>query len=184
MLVKPYETYNPRLHPTVRGAETAVVVGAVSLEANVNLWYGAVLRGDMAPIRVGENTNIQDNAVLHCDFGVPCTVGSNVSVGHGAVIHSATVGDGCLVGMGATLLSGCSLGKGCIVGGGAVVPGNLHAPDRSLILGVPGRVVRTLSEEEAGHLLENVQRYLRFARQSFPCWEDAPHPGQHQSQTL
>lgn len=172
MLVKAFEKQQPQLHPTIRGAETAVVVGRVSLAANVNLWYGAVLRGDMAPISVGENTNIQDNAVLHCDMGVPCTVGRDVSVGHGAVIHSATVGDGSLVGMGATLLSGCSIGKGCIVGGGAVVSGGLHAPDRSLILGVPGRVVRTLTEEESAHLLENARSYLRLARQSLPCWED------------
>lgn len=172
MLIKSFDNHTPDLHPTVRAAETAAVIGTVQLAANVNLWYGAVLRGDMAPISVGENTNIQDNAVLHCDFGVPCTVGRNVSVGHGAVIHSASVGDGSLVGMGATLLSGCSVGKGCIVGGGAVVPGNLHAPDRSLILGVPGRVVRTLSEAEAEHLQENVRRYLQLAQKSFPCVEE------------
>lgn len=172
MLVKSFDNRSPHLHPTVRAAETAAVIGSVQLAANVSLWYGAVLRGDMAPVSVGENTNIQDNAVLHCDFGVPCTVGRNVSVGHGAVIHSASVGDGSLVGMGATLLSGCSIGKGCIVGGGAVVPGNLHAPDRSLILGVPGKVVRTLSEEEADRLQENVRRYLQLAQKSFPCAEE------------
>lgn len=172
MLLKSFAHHTPQLHPAVRAAETAAVIGDVRLDAGVNLWYGAVLRGDMAPITVGENTNIQDNAVLHCDQGVPCTVGRNVSVGHGAVIHSATVGDGCLVGMGATLLSGCSLGKGCIVGGGAVVSGKLHAPDYSLIVGVPGRIVRTLSPEEAEHLLENVRHYLELAQQSFPSWAE------------
>ena len=163
MLLKPLGGARPRLHPTARAAETAVAVGDVTLAANVNLWYGAVLRGDMAPISVGENTNIQDNAVLHCDCGVPCRVGRDVSVGHNAVVHSATVGDGCLIGMGAVLLSGCSLGEGCIVGGGAVVPGSLHAPAHSLIVGVPGRVVRALRPEETEHLRENVEHYLEYA---------------------
>lgn len=172
MLVKSYRSALPQLHPTVRGAETAVVTGAVTLGPHVNLWYGAVLRGDMAPIEVGENTNIQDNAVLHCDLGRPCRVGRNVTVGHGAVIHSATVGDGCLVGMGATLLSGCSLGEGCVVGGGAVVPGNLHAPAGSLILGVPGRIVRGVTDAERAHALENVRQYLRYARESLPGAEE------------
>lgn len=173
MLLKAFDQHTPQLHPTVRAAETATVIGQVRLEEQVNLWYGAVLRGDMAPITVGARTNIQDNAVLHCDRDVPCIVGRDVSVGHGAVIHSATVGDGCLVGMGATLLSGCTLGKGCIVGGGAVVSGKLHAPDRSLIVGVPGRIVRTLSEAEAAHLLENVAHYLQYAQKSFPAWVEA-----------
>ena len=166
MLCKPFGPVWPQMHPTVRAAETAVVVGDVTLAAHVNLWYGAVLRGDMAPISVGENTNIQDNAVLHCDRGVPCRVGRDVSVGHNAVIHSATVGDGCLVGMGATLLSGCSIGAGSIVGGGAVVPGKLQAPPHSLIAGVPARVVRTLRPEEAERLLENAAHYLDYAARS------------------
>lgn len=175
MLLKSFRHHTPQIHPTVRAAETAAVIGAVTLEAGVNLWYGAVLRGDMAPISVGEHTNIQDNAVLHCDGDVPCTVGCNVSVGHGAVIHSATVGDGSLIGMGATLLSGCVLGKGCLVGGGAVVSGKLHVPDYSLIMGVPGRIVRTLSPEEAAHLQENVQHYLELSQESFPAWGEE-HP--------
>lgn len=171
MLLKSMRGETPRLHPSVRAAETAVVIGDVCLEAEVNLWYGAVLRGDMAPITVGQGTNIQDNAVLHCDGGVPCRVGRRVSVGHGAVIHSATVGDGCLIGMGATLLTGCTLGKGCIVGGGTLVPGKLQAPDHSLIVGVPGRVVRTLTQEEVDHLQENVEHYLELARESLTAWE-------------
>lgn len=172
MLLKSFQDHFPALHPTVRAAETAAVIGEVRLEANVNLWYGAVLRGDMAPISVGENTNIQDNAVLHCDAGRPCQVGRNVTVGHGAVIHSATVGDGCLIGMGATLLSGCSLGEGCVVGGGAVVSGSLHAPAGSLILGVPGRVIRPVTEAERAHTLENVRHYLALAAQSFSPAEE------------
>lgn len=173
MLIKAIGQQTPELAGAVRAAETAAVIGAVRLEPEVNLWYGAVLRGDMAPISVGEGTNIQDNAVLHCDGGKPCTVGRRVSVGHGAVIHSATVGDDCLIGMGAILLSGCVLGQGCIVGGGALVPGKLHAPDHSLILGVPGRVVRTLTPQEVAHLRENVTHYLELARETLPTVEEA-----------
>ncbi|MCC8129565.1 MAG: gamma carbonic anhydrase family protein [Clostridiales bacterium] len=169
MLVKSFLGHAPSIHPTVRGAETAVVTGEVTLSAGVSLWYGAVLRGDAAPITVGENTNVQDNAVLHCDAGQPCRVGRDVSIGHGAVVHSAQVGDRCLIGMNATLLSGCSLGEGCIVGGGAVVPGNLHAPAGSLLVGVPAKVVRPVKPEEADHILQNGADYLRLAEATFPA---------------
>ncbi|MCD7802546.1 MAG: gamma carbonic anhydrase family protein [Clostridiales bacterium] len=170
MLVKPFSGHAPAIHPTVRGAENAVVTGEVTLSAGVSLWYGAVLRGDADSITVGENTNIQDNAVLHCDAGIPCQVGRDVSIGHGAVVHSARVGDRCLIGMNATLLSGCSLGEGCIVGGGAVVAGNVHAPAGSLLVGVPARVVRPVKPEEADHVLENGADYLRLAEATFPAF--------------
>lgn len=172
MLVRSFQGHTPSIHPTVRGAESAVVTGEVTLAAGVSLWYGAVLRGDAALISVGENTNIQDNAVLHCDAGQPCRVGREVSIGHWAVVHSAQVGDGCLIGMNATLLSGCSLGEGCIVGGGAVVPGNLHAPAGSLLVGVPARVIRPVTREEATHVRENGAEYLRMAEATFPARDE------------
>lgn len=167
MLIKSFRSFQPRLHASVLGAETAAVIGDVTLGADVNLWYGAVLRGDVARISVGAGTNIQDNAVLHCDRGRPCIVGSNVTVGHNAVVHSAMVGDNTIVGMGATLLSGCVIGPNCMIGGGAVVAGNLRAPAGSLILGVPAKVVRQLTKEELAKGAESANHYVELARESF-----------------
>lgn len=167
MLIKSFRSKTPRLHHTVLGAETAVVIGDVTLGTDVSLWYGAVLRGDTARISVGKGTNIQDNAVLHCDRGMPCIVGENVTVGHNAVVHSALVGENTIVGMGATLLSGCVIGPNSIVGGGAVVPGNLCAPEGSLILGVPAKVVRKLTAEEMAKNLDSAKHYVELARESF-----------------
>lgn len=167
MLIKPFRASHPRLHDTVLGAETAVVIGDVTLGADVSLWYGTVLRGDVARISVGAGTNIQDNAVLHCDRNKPCILGSGVTVGHNAVVHSAMVGDNTIVGMGATLLSGCVIGPNCIVGGGAVVSGKLCAPEGSLILGVPAKVVRKLTPQELAKCRDSREHYVELARESF-----------------
>ena len=142
MLIKEYEGHKPNLHPTVRVAENATIVGKATLAEDVNVWYSAVIRADGAEIVIGARTNIQDAAVLHCDSGSPVHVGKNVVIGHGAIVHSCTVGDNSLIGMGATLLSGCKIGSGCIIGAGAVVAGNMIVPDNALVVGLPGKVKR------------------------------------------
>ena len=124
--------------------EGAVVVGDVTLGKGVSVWYNAVIRGDQGPIRIGENTNIQECAVLH----QTTTVGAGCTVGHGAIVHGCTVGDDTLIGMGAILLNGARIGKHCLVGAGALVTGKMDAPDGSLILGSPAKVVRPLTEAE------------------------------------
>jgi len=167
MLIKPFRQALPRLHPSVLAAETAAVIGDVTLSEGVSLWYGAVLRGDVGRISVGAGRHIQDNAVLHCDRGRPCVLGAGVTVGHNAVVHSAMVADHVIVGMGATLLSGCVIGPQCIIGGGALVPGNLVAPPGSLILGVPAKVVRQLTAQELDKCLESAQHYRQLAQESF-----------------
>ena len=111
MLIKEYEGHKPNLHPTVRVAENAVIVGKATLAEDVNVWYSAVIRADGDEIVIGARTNIQDAAVLHCDSGSPIHLGENVVVGHGAIVHSCTVGDNSLIGMGATLLTGCKIGS-------------------------------------------------------------------------
>lgn len=146
--------------PDVLIAEGAVVVGDVKLAQGVSVWYNAVLRGDESPIEVGENTNIQDGAILHAR----AVVGSNCTVGHCAIIHGCTVGSRTLIGMGSILLDGAKIGNHCIVGAGALVTGKLDAPDGSMILGSPAKVVRPLTQEEMDSVDASVQEYLEFAQ--------------------
>lgn len=137
-------------------AEGAVVVGDVTLGKGVSVWYHAVLRGDEAPIVVGEDTNIQDGAVLHAR----AVVGAGCTIGHNAIVHGCTVGDHVLVGMGAILLDGAKIGDRCIVGAGALVTSKMDAPAGSMILGSPAKVVRALTEEELAGLDDYTQEYL------------------------
>ena len=140
-------------------AEGAVVVGDVTLAKGVSIWYNAVLRGDEGAITVGENTNIQDGAILHEETHV----GAGCTVGHNAIVHGCTVGDNTLIGMGAIVLNGAKIGNNCIVGGGAVVTGKMDAPDGSMILGSPAKIVRQLTEAEIEGNRESAKGYLHAA---------------------
>ena len=147
-------------------APGACVIGKVILKRNASIWFGAVLRGDNDPIVVGENSNVQDHAVLHTDAGVPLEVGADVTIGHRAVIHGAIIGEGSLIGIGAILLNGARIGRNCIIGAGALVTEGKSIPDGSLAVGAPARVVREVTEAEramlAGstrHYVENWKRY-------------------------
>ena len=144
-------------------APNAVVVGDVTLGNNVNIWYGAVLRGDTGAITVGDNSNIQDNCVLHEEV----TIGKGVSVGHGAILHGCTVGDDCVIGMGAILLNGAVLGDHCLVGAGSVVTGKMNAPAGSLILGNPAKVVKELSAEQIDYIHKDAENYVNLAIKAF-----------------
>ena len=142
-------------------AEGACVVGDVTLAPGVSVWYNAVVRGDEGAVAVGENTNIQDCAVLHAET----VVGRDCTVGHGAILHGCTLGDNTLIGMGAIVLNGARIGSNCIVGAGALVTGKLDAPDGSMILGSPAKVVRPLTEEEIEGNRASVRDYLHMAAQ-------------------
>ena len=139
----------------------AKVSGKVTLGNGCSVWYNAVIRGDEAPISVGENSNVQDNAVLHTSDGTPLIVGSGVTVGHSAILHSCTVGDNSLIGMGAIVLDGAVVGRDCIVGAGALVTGGTVIPDGHMALGSPARVTRPLRPEEIAHNRENCEAYVR-----------------------
>jgi carbonic anhydrase/acetyltransferase-like protein (isoleucine patch superfamily) len=145
-------------------APAAVVVGTVRLGPRSSVWYGAVLRGDEELIEVGEGSNVQDNCVLHADPGMPTVVGANVTIGHNATVHGARVGAGVLIGMNAVLLNGCVIGEGCIIGAGAVVPEGMTVPPRSLVLGVPGKVRREVTAEQAAGNLTSALGYQARAR--------------------
>ena len=139
----------------------AAVVGNVTLGPDCSVWFNAVLRGDGGPISAGRGCNFQDCCVLHSDKG-PTTLGDYVSVGHGAIVHGASVGDNTIVGMGATLLDFAKIGKNCMVGAGSLVTGKMDAPDGSLVLGNPARVVRPLTQEEIADLRANAEHYAEI----------------------
>ncbi|MDA7916015.1 gamma carbonic anhydrase family protein [Verrucomicrobia bacterium] len=141
-------------------ASTGVVIGDVTLGDHSSVWYNAVLRGDINRIEVGHHSNIQDNAVLHLadDFG--CIIGNWVTVGHSAVVHACTVGDECLIGMGATILDGAVIGDQCIIGANALVTQGKQIPAGSLVMGSPGKIVKTLSDEERANLKGWAQKYV------------------------
>ncbi len=164
MPLLPFNGRRPTIADDVFIADGAMVIGDVTIGQGSSVWYNAVLRGDIAPIRVGRNSNVQDGAVLHVDEDVPCVVGDNVVIGHGAVVHSATIGDGALVAMHATVLSGASVGPESIVGANALVPERKQFPGRSLIVGVPGKVQREVDDAEAAGILDNARRYAGYAR--------------------
>lgn len=152
------------VHPTAWIAPSAVVTGEVHLAEETSVWYGCVLRGDIAPIRVGPRSNIQDGSVVHVDHAQPALIGADVVVGHGAIIHGATVEDGCLIAIRATVLSGAVIGAGSIVGAGTVVTEGAVIPPHSLVLGVPGKVRRALSDQEAAQIRALAGRYVLYSR--------------------
>ncbi len=141
-------------------APDAVLIGRVRLLKNASVWFGCVLRGDTDWITVGENSNIQDNSVIHADMGQPTEIGANVTVGHRAIVHAAFIGDNTLIGMGATVLNRARVGKNCLIGAHALIGEDKVIPDGSLVLGAPGRVVRELSEAEIMRLKMSAEGYV------------------------
>jgi carbonic anhydrase/acetyltransferase-like protein (isoleucine patch superfamily) len=154
----------PTIHSTAFIASTAAVMGDVTLGEESSVWYGAVLRGDMAPIVIGAQTNIQDGGVVHVDAGVPCIVGSRVGVGHRVILHGCTVADDCLIAMGSILLNGVSVGAGSVIAAGAVVPEGMQVPPGSLVMGVPGRIVRPVDSALAQRAAATWRHYVKEAR--------------------
>ena len=162
-MLLPFGGKVPRDEGAVFVAPNATVLGDVVLGPGSSVWYGAVLRGDDGTLTLGENTNVQDNAVLHCDPGGAVTLGKNVTVGHCALVHGCTVGDGSLIGMHATILNGAVIGDGCLIAAGALVPEGIVIPAGSLVIGVPGKVVRPVSAEQAAGIKANEEEYLQLA---------------------
>lgn len=138
----------------------ASIIGQVTLGENVSVFPGAVLRGDIAAITVGEDSNIQDNAVLHVNYNAPCQIGKNVSIAHGAVVHGSKIADNVIVGMNAVVMES-EIGPNCVIGAGAVIPAGKKIPAGSLVMGVPGKVVRALTEDEIKGITQNAQEYAK-----------------------
>ena len=148
-------------------ADNATVLGRVTLALDASIWFNAVLRGDQEEIAIGQRSNIQDGCVLHTDPGFPLSAGKGCTVGHQAMLHGCTIGDNSLIGIKATVLNGAKIGRNCLIGAGALVPEGKEIPDNSLVIGVPGRVKRELSDADAdklrhgaAHYVENYKRFL------------------------
>ena len=144
-------------------ADNAAVIGSVILENNASVWFGAVLRGDNETLYIGENSNIQDGAVLHTDMGAPLNIAANVTVGHHAMLHGCTVGAGSLIGIKAVILNGAVIGKNCLIGANALVTEGKVIPDNSLVLGSPGKVARSLTADEIAAMHANTAHYVENA---------------------
>ena len=153
-----------KIHPTAFIAPTAAVMGDVTVGENASLWYHTVVRGDMAPIIIGSDSNIQDGTIVHVDEEVPCTVGRRVAVGHRVVLHGCTVADDCLIGMGSVLLNGVAVGAGSVVAAGAVIPEGMQIPPKSLVMGVPGRIIRSVDAALAQRVTATWSHYVEEAR--------------------
>ena len=154
----------PEIHPTVFVTPNATVMGDIVIGAESSVFFGAVLRAEHAPVVIGQRTNIQDNCVLHNDLDYPLIVGDDCTVGHGVILHGCTVGDNTLIGMGAIVLNGAVIGRDCIIGAGALVPQGAVIPDGSLVVGMPGKVRREVTEEEIAENLASAGRYVVKAR--------------------
>jgi carbonic anhydrase/acetyltransferase-like protein (isoleucine patch superfamily) len=144
-------------------APNAVVVGNVIMHANSSLWFGAVARGDNDPITIGEGSNVQDLSMLHTDVGVPLTIGKHCVIGHQVMLHGCTIGDGTLIGIQAVVLNRAVIGKECLIGAGALITEGKIIPDRSLVMGAPGKVVRQLTDEEVANIRRNAEGYVQNA---------------------
>lgn len=154
----------PEIDASAYVADSATLIGKVTVEANASVWFGVTIRGDNERITIGENSNVQEGTVMHTDLGFPMVIGKNVSIGHQAMLHGCTVGDGSLIGIQAVLLNGAKIGKGCLVGAGALVTEGKEFPDHSLIVGSPAKVVRTLTEDDLLRLQGNADGYVERGR--------------------
>ena len=152
-------------------APNASVIGDVVLERDTSIWFNAILRADNEPITIGEGSNVQDGAIIHTDPGYACNIGKKVTVGHMAMLHGCSIGDGSLIGIGSVVLNGAKIGKNCIIGSKALVTEGMDVPDGSMVLGIPGKIKKTLTEEEqsvvslgADHYIDNYKKYKQLAK--------------------
>ncbi|QJW44383.1 gamma carbonic anhydrase family protein [bacterium BFN5] len=159
-----YRGVKPQVDETVYVAPGVFVIGDVSIGACANIWYNTVLRGDIQPIKIGKYTNIQDNSTVHVMYDHPAIIGDYVTVGHGAIIHGCSVGNNCLIGMGAIILGYAEIGDNCIIAAGSLIPERKKIPPNSLVMGSPGKVVRTLTEEEIQGIRESALKYHKVAK--------------------
>lgn len=162
-----FKEHSPHLPTDFAGwlAPTAQLIGNVSLEQDVSVWFGAVIRGDNDRIHIGKGSNVQENSVIHTDVGIPVTIGSNVTIGHMAMLHGCEVGDNSLIGIGAVVLNHAKIGKNCIIGAKSLVTEGKVIPDNSLVMGSPAKVVKTLSDEQIVMLQHAAEHYVQKAKE-------------------
>lgn len=157
-------TQRPTIHPSCFVAPSADIIGDVTLAEDASVWYQCVLRGDINAIRIGQRTNIQDGTIIHLENNLPCIVGNDVVVGHRALLHACTIEDGCLIGMGAIILNGAVIKKGAVIGAGAVVKENMVVPENSLVVGIPGKAIKTLPDSSYADNVAWAAKYVLLSR--------------------
>ena len=159
-MIYDFAKHTPKIDAESWVASNAVIIGKVELKKNSNIWFNTVLRGDLETIIIGENSNVQDGSVVHTDPGCPTVVGSGVTIGHMVMLHGCEIANDCLIGIGSTILNKTKIGKNCIIGANTLVTENKVIPERSLVLGSPGKVVRQVTDEEIEHIKENARDYV------------------------
>lgn len=164
-MIKSFKNQTPKIDKTAYISESVDIIGDVIIEKNCNIWFGSRLRGDMNFIRIGKNTNIQENSVVHVDVHCECIIGNNVTIGHGAIIHGCKIENNVLVGMGAIILNGAKVGKNSIIGAGSLIPQGKVIPEGVLVLGAPGKVVRDLTEEEIKSIQTAADNYVALSKE-------------------
>jgi len=164
MIIKSFNGKSPKIHESVYISENVSIIGDVEIGENSSVWFGTVIRGDVCNIKIGKNSNVQDNAVIHVNYDLPSILGDFVTVGHSAVIHGAVIGDFVLVGMGAIVLDNVKVGRNVIIAAGSVVPPRMEIPDGVMVMGVPAKIVRALREEEIEHIKKNALDYVELAK--------------------
>lgn len=165
ILIREIKEKKPQIDNSVFIAPGSQIMGEVTIKKNASIWYNAVLRGDIGPITIGEMTNIQENSSLHIDYGYPLILGNKITVGHGAILHGCTINENCLIGMGSTILNDVVIGKNSIVGAGALVTEGTEIPPESLVVGVPGKVIRKLKKEETEKITKSAEEYFQLAQE-------------------
>ena len=159
-MIYDFEGHTPKLDPNSWVASNSVIIGKVELKKDSNIWFNVTLRGDVEPITVGEGSNVQDGSVVHSDPGCPVIIGKNVTIGHLVMLHGCVIEDDCLIGIGSTILNKAKIGKNSIIGANALVTENKVIPERSLVLGSPGKIVRQVTDKEIEHIKENARDYV------------------------
>lgn len=162
-MIKTYEGKIPTIHSSCYIAESADIIGDVKIVEMANIWFGAVIRGDINSITIGKNTNIQDNCVLHVEKNSPLYIGDDVTVGHGAILHGCSIGNGSLIGMGSIVLNNAIIGTQTLVGAGSLIPEGKHIPDGVLCMGSPVKIIRELTDEEKQKLTESATKYVTLS---------------------
>jgi carbonic anhydrase/acetyltransferase-like protein (isoleucine patch superfamily) len=163
MAVYRLESHTPECHDSAWVAETGSVIGNVFMAEGSSVWFGATVRGDNEPIQIGARSNVQDGSVCHSDPGSPLKIGEDVTIGHLAMIHGCTIGNGTLVGIGATILNGAQIGENCLIGAHALITEGKVIPDNSVVMGSPGKVIKTLTPEQAAKVKLGAQFYVANA---------------------
>lgn len=158
-MIKNLKSIKPNIHENTFIAENAAVIGDVNIGEGTSIWYNAVIRGDIENITIGKYSNIQDNCTVHTETNIPTKIGDYTVVGHNAIVHGCTIGDNCLIGMGAIILNNAVIGDNCIIGAGAVITEGKEIPANSLVIGIPGKVIRQVTEEEIESVKANAIRY-------------------------